>query len=69
LADAGQLVIITTHDLTLAEQADRLVLLGPDGLLANGLTDAVLKDDTVWARAGIVFPDWFLREQKAKASQ
>lgn len=67
LADAGQLVIMTTHDLTLASQADRLILLGPEGLLADGLTDSVLEDASVWARAGIVLPDWFLRERKAQA--
>ena len=68
LADSGQLVMMTTHDLTLASQADRLVVLGPDGLLADGPTDSVLEDDSVWARAGILLPDWFLRERKAEAA-
>ena len=69
LADSGQLVMMTTHDLTLASQADRLVVLGPDGLLADGPTDSVLEDDSVWARAGILLPDWFLRERKAEAAR
>jgi energy-coupling factor transporter ATP-binding protein EcfA2 len=69
LADAGQLVIMTTHDLTLASQADRLVVLGPDGLLANSQTDSVLEDNSVWARAGILLPNWFLRERKAEAAR
>jgi energy-coupling factor transporter ATP-binding protein EcfA2 len=66
LADSGQLVMITTHDLTLASQADRLVVLGPESLLADGPTDSVLEDDSVWTRAGIVLPDWFVRERKAE---
>jgi energy-coupling factor transporter ATP-binding protein EcfA2 len=66
LADAGQLVIITTHDLTLAEQADRLVLLGPDGLVADGSTDEILQDRAAWERTGLILPDWFLKGRKAE---
>lgn len=36
LAAAGQIVILTTHDAGLAAQADRILLLGPDGWLADG---------------------------------
>jgi energy-coupling factor transporter ATP-binding protein EcfA2 len=64
LADAGQLVIMTTHDLMLASQADRLILLGPGGeVVANGVTETVLRDQPAWQRIGIVLPDWFLRNR------
>jgi energy-coupling factor transport system ATP-binding protein len=58
LADAGQLVIITTHDLELAAQVDRLLLLGPDGLVADGRPRLVLEDKVPWARLGIKVPEW-----------
>jgi energy-coupling factor transporter ATP-binding protein EcfA2 len=58
LAEAGQLVMLTTHDLTLAAQADRLLLLGPDGLVADGPPDLVLADRAPWARLGIMVPEW-----------
>ena len=55
LADACQLVIMTTHDLTLASQAGRLILLGSGGeIVANGGTDAVLRDLAVWQKSRIV---------------
>jgi energy-coupling factor transporter ATP-binding protein EcfA2 len=58
LAEAGQLVVITTHDLGLAAQADRLVLLGPGGLVAQGPPHEVLLDDSAWAKLGLFVPDW-----------
>lgn len=58
LAKAGQLVILTTHDLTLAAQADRLLLLGPDGFVADGLPAKVLLDRAPWASLGLLVPDW-----------
>jgi energy-coupling factor transporter ATP-binding protein EcfA2 len=68
LADAGQLVIMTTHDLTLASQADRLVLLGPGGeIAADGMTDQVLQDTPAWQRTGIVLPTWFLHNREVEA--
>jgi energy-coupling factor transport system ATP-binding protein len=64
LARAGQLVIMTTHDLTLASQADRLILLGPEGkIVANDLTDVVLQDQAAWQKIGIALPAWFLRNR------
>jgi energy-coupling factor transport system ATP-binding protein len=69
LADAGHLVIMTTHDLTLASQADRLILLGTEGLIADGATETVLKDRSVWQKAGIILPDWFLKDHKLEAIQ
>jgi energy-coupling factor transporter ATP-binding protein EcfA2 len=58
LAEAGQLVIMTTHDLTLAAQADRLLLLGAEGLVADGPPEIVLADPAPWAQLGIVVPEW-----------
>ena len=66
LADAGQLVVITTHDLTLAEQADRLILFGREGIIIDDDTDTVLQDQSVWERAGLILPDWFLRGRKGR---
>ena len=36
LAAAGRLVIMATHDLELASQADHLLLMGPNGITAQG---------------------------------
>ncbi|MCP4542231.1 MAG: ABC transporter ATP-binding protein [Chloroflexi bacterium] len=58
LADTGQLVILTTHDLTLAAQADRLLLLGRDGLVADGPPDEILRDNAAWAQIGLRVPEW-----------
>jgi len=58
LAEAGQLVILTTHDLGLAAGADRLLLLGPEGFVADGPPAQVLRDDGAWARLGLLVPDW-----------
>jgi energy-coupling factor transport system ATP-binding protein len=60
LAGAGQLVIMTTHDLTLAAHADRLVLLGAEGPVADGPPAHVLADPVPWARIGLIVPDWVM---------
>jgi cobalt/nickel transport system ATP-binding protein len=67
LADTGQLVLMTTHDLTLASRADRLVLLGLEGVIADDATDAVLRNTDAWKQAGIALPEWFLREHFGEA--
>ncbi len=58
LAEAGQLVVLTTHDLTLAAQADRVALLGSDGFVAHGPPAEVMDDDASWAQLGLSVPDW-----------
>jgi energy-coupling factor transport system ATP-binding protein len=58
LAAAGQLVVLTTHDLTLATQADRLLLLSPGGFLADGPPAEILLNREPWDRAGLSVPDW-----------
>jgi energy-coupling factor transporter ATP-binding protein EcfA2 len=58
LADSGQLVILTTHDLPLAAQADHLALLGLDGFVTSGPPAEVLDDDAAWAQLGLSVPAW-----------
>jgi energy-coupling factor transporter ATP-binding protein EcfA2 len=58
LADRGQLVILTTHDLTLAAEADRLMVLGHEGFVADGPPAEVLADDGAWAQVGMRVPEW-----------
>lgn len=67
LADAGQLVILTTHDLPLAAQADRLLLLGSGGIVASGPPAEVLRAPAPWARLGLTVPDWVLEGGEATA--
>jgi len=64
LADTGQIVLLTTHDLTLSAQADRLILLSNEGVVADGETRQVLGDAAAWQRTGLALPDWFLNRQK-----
>jgi len=58
LAGSGRLVILTTHDLPLAAQADHLALLGPAGFVTSGPPAGVLGDDAAWARLGLSVPPW-----------
>ena len=58
LANTGQLVVLTTHDLSLAAQADRLLILGQDGFVADGPPHDVLQHDAPWAEVGLRVPPW-----------
>jgi energy-coupling factor transporter ATP-binding protein EcfA2 len=58
LAGAGRLVVMTTHDLSLAAQADRLLLMDESGFVADGPPGVVLRDEAAWRRAGLIVPDW-----------
>jgi energy-coupling factor transport system ATP-binding protein len=58
LVAVGRLVVLTTHDLGLAVQADRLLLLGPQGFVADGPPAQVLYDQAAWAKLGLSVPDW-----------
>ncbi len=58
IAHSGQLVLITTHDLVLAAQCDRLVLLGDHGILADGSPQEVFTQTRAWQRAGLKVPNW-----------
>ena len=58
LAGSGQLVILATHDLELASQADQLVLLSPGGILAAGPPVELMQDEDLWQQLGLLLPDW-----------
>jgi energy-coupling factor transporter ATP-binding protein EcfA2 len=60
LAAAGQLVILTTHDLALAARADRLLILGRDGFVVDGAPGEVLRNEAPWVEAGLCVPDWVI---------
>jgi len=64
IASTGKTVILTTHDLHLASMADRIVVLGPDGIAASGRTGEVLADDSIWARAGMFVPGWITEDER-----
>jgi energy-coupling factor transport system ATP-binding protein len=64
ITDAGRLTVMTTHDLQLASQADRLIILDSGGVLADGPPQKIISDRAVWATAGINLPAWFQVEQR-----
>lgn len=56
-AAAGSAVVLASHDLrAVAALADRVVLLGDGGVLADGPTTTVLGDAALLARAGVRVP-------------
>jgi len=56
-ADGGRAIILASHDLrTVLSLADRAVVLGGDGVLADASCADVLRDGDVLARAGLVLP-------------
>jgi energy-coupling factor transporter ATP-binding protein EcfA2 len=57
-AGAGYIVAYSTHDLELAAQADTLVLLGPEGVVAQGPAADVMRMGEVWQNLGFVIPEW-----------
>jgi energy-coupling factor transport system ATP-binding protein len=70
LADAGYLVVMTTHDLTLASHADRLILLGQGGeITADGSTQTILGDHSAWQRTNIALPAWFQHGLEAEVAK
>jgi energy-coupling factor transporter ATP-binding protein EcfA2 len=68
LAQSGQLVIMTTHDLTLAGQADRMLLLGEEGFVADGPPTEVLRHPAPWAAIGLSVPSWLQIPAQAEAT-
>jgi energy-coupling factor transport system ATP-binding protein len=66
LAAAGRVVVTATHDLLWAAcYADRLVLLAPGEVVADGPTARILQQEAAWQRAGLVLPDWVRAEALA----
>lgn len=58
LSQAGFLVIYSTHDLELAAHADHLILISPDGIVAQGPTHEVFENQNAWQQIGLIKPDW-----------
>lgn len=58
LADQGMFVMFSTHELELAAQADHLILLGADGIAAQGTARAVMGRDAAWNEIGLARPEW-----------
>jgi energy-coupling factor transport system ATP-binding protein len=58
LASSGSLVVMTTHDLTLAAQADRMALLGEGRIVADGSPAELLADRAAWEKVGLFVPRW-----------
>lgn len=65
-ADAGRAVVVSSHDLrTVATLADRVVVLGDGGVVADGPTVPVLADAEVRRRGGLTLPPlvaWLVEE-------
>ena len=59
--------MIATHDLSLAAQADRLLLLGEQGLIADGPPSEVMRDSAAWARTGLSVPPWVSIPQREES--
>jgi ABC-type hemin transport system ATPase subunit len=58
VAQSGVVVLMATHDLELAAQAGRLLLLSRRGVLADGPPGQVLADAAAWNELGLVVPEW-----------
>ena len=58
LANSGQIVAYSTHDVELALQADQLVILGPQGILASGPPHVFAHQEEAWRQAGLRLPEW-----------
>jgi energy-coupling factor transporter ATP-binding protein EcfA2 len=58
LAAQNNIVVFTTHDLHLAAMADRILLLGAEGVAADGSPEEVLSDKHAWEGTGMFVPDW-----------
>ncbi|MBD8062291.1 ABC transporter ATP-binding protein [Oceanitalea stevensii] len=65
-ADGGRAVVVSSHDLrTVVTVADRVVVLGDGGVVADGPTVPVLGDAEVRRRGGLTLPPlvaWLLEE-------
>jgi energy-coupling factor transporter ATP-binding protein EcfA2 len=55
---AGQLVVMTTHDLTLASQADCVLLLGEGKIISQGPPEHIFQQAAAWEKIGLYVPKW-----------
>jgi energy-coupling factor transporter ATP-binding protein EcfA2 len=69
VTETGQFVIFTTHDLPLAAQADRLILLGPSGIVADGAPQEIFQQQAAWDTIGLKIPAWFWAHAMGKANR
>jgi len=58
LAEQGMFVIMSTHDIDLALQADHLILMGKEGIAAHGNPISVFNNTSAWMQIGLVKPSW-----------
>jgi ABC-type hemin transport system ATPase subunit len=58
LAQAGRLIILATHDLELAGQADEIILMEGGDLVAHGKAAEIFSAGAAWQTAGITIPSW-----------
>lgn len=72
MADKGGAVVLVSHDLRLVTGlADRVILLGDGGMLADGPTEKVFSDAGLVARAGLTLPPlvaWLLENTAGAAA-
>ena len=57
-AESGKVTIFATHDLHLTYQADKIIVLGKNSLIAAGNPQALYRQKSVWKEAGLVLPGW-----------
>ncbi len=58
ISEAGYLVFFATHDIELAAKADRMILIGEKGIIADGPTRNILQNQNAWQQAGLILPHW-----------
>jgi energy-coupling factor transport system ATP-binding protein len=58
ISRAGYLVFFATHDIELAAKADRMILIGEKGIIADGPTRNILQNQIAWQQAGLILPHW-----------
>ena len=58
MAQAGWLVLFSTHDLELAAQSDQIILLTKQGIVRYGDTQIILQDNAAWEQVGLLRPAW-----------
>ncbi|MDF1515323.1 MAG: ATP-binding cassette domain-containing protein [Anaerolineae bacterium] len=62
VANTGRIVMMTTHDLTLASQADRLLVIDKGRIVGDDHPGALIKDTSLWDQIGMPVPDWIVEQ-------